>query len=602
MTGRITSTYLAQTHRWRTDDDRYTDWHSRIFDAQDLLGGDFLTITTGEEAYVDKPLVMNTAEKFTRDVARLVAEVHPIAMGFPKNDKAEEEEAADIRAAIADTYWEESDGVDYEAQWAIDLVVAGACFAVAYQGEGETYEEAYPKFERVDPLMCYPMIQNGKLYDLLVIKRMKCLVADRLFPGKGISEAFKLGKKNDNWDEECEIWEYYAPDETVKAISFMRGKKVMGASTTTVLEREKHGLGCPKAVMEKLATWDDHFRGLLDQSKGGLYAKNKAVKLIFDHTEEAVEASLFAAGIKNPDEPPGAERVYVADENWPQGLGPPKLERVSPPPIAPHLLSMLGMMDQEQRGQIGYPSSRQGNVQQSIASAAFVESTQGDLSSIVKEIHRKLARLRAKLTIVMAKIDVKYLDVKKPLCRSIGDIKMYTPSKAWDGIYKVKFVYGPASGVGQINALQSLIQLKSIGVMADDTLRSHQPEMFYDSERENEKLQREVNEKAIQQRFLTDPTVTLDQIADTLEIMEKEGVPLQTAYRKMRQAQLAAQEAAQPTPEQAAPGQLPTSEIPVDAEAEALALEKGKVPDAGGPEQLQVEESAPPRPLAQVFI
>ena len=114
--------------------------------------------------------------------------------------------------------------------------------------------------------------------------------------------------------------------------------------------------------MEKLPAWDDHFRGLLDQSKGGLYAKNKAVKLIFDHTEEATEASLFARGVKNADEPPGAERVYQADENWPQGLGPPDLTRVGPPPISPHLLSMLGLIDSEQRGQIGYPASRQGNV------------------------------------------------------------------------------------------------------------------------------------------------------------------------------------------------------------------------------------------------
>lgn len=605
LEGRITSTYLVSTRQWRQDDARFAEWHTRIDDAYDLLRGDFLTITTGEEAVIDKPLVMNTAEKFVRDVARLVAETEPIAQGYPKNDKKDQEEAALVRAAIADTYWEENEGETYEPQWAIDLLVSGAAFAVAWADpdDDEGYGFAYPRFQRVDPRTCYPFIQNGKMKDLLVVRRYKALVLDRMYPGRGIAAAYKAGRKNDGWDETVELWEYYADDELVRAVAFTKAGK-FAQNRTTILERVNPGLGCPLAVMTKLPTWDDFFRGQLDQSKGSLYAKNKVVKLVFDHTEEAVEASLFARGIKNPDEPPGPDRVYVADENWPDGKGQPDIGRVAPPPIAPHLMPMLQLIDAEQRGQLAYPASRQGQVSQSIASAAFVESTQGDLSSVVKEIHRLLARMRMELTRVLAKLDIKHLNEQKPMCRSIGTKRMYTPSKDWEDMFKVKFVYGPQSGVGELNALQALIQMQAIGAMSLDTFRTHQPNAFYDVEREGEKIEREVNKKAIQQRFLTDPSVTIDEIALTLDIQEKEGVDVVTAYRKARTmaAQELAQQQAAQQPAAAQPGALPEPAAPVDAQAEALALEKGKVPDQGGPEQLTVEESAPPRPLAQVFI
>jgi hypothetical protein len=601
---RVTESYLVQNRQWRVDSDTFTEWHDRIDEAEEVLKGNFLTITAGEEAVVDKPLIMNTAEKFVRDAARLTAEVEPISKGFPKNDKKEEETAATIRGAIADTYWEENDGSGFVPEWTMDLLVSGACFAVMWADKEDVgdYGAPYPRFERVDPRMCYPYVVNGKLYDLMVIKRFKASVLDRMFPGKGILAAYNSGKK-DGWDSDVELIEYYSEDECVKAIAYIKGGKA-AANRTFVLERKMPDVGCPLAVMAKLPTWDNFFRGQLDGIKGSLYAKNKAVKLVMDNTEDAVYASLKAKGVINPDAPPGPDRIYQLDDQ----VDGADIGRVPPAQISPYLMPMVGFLDTEQRGQLAYPASRQGQVSQSIASAAFVESTQGDLSSVVKECHRLLGRMRTRLTATLAKLDVRWLDEEKPLCRSVGNKSTYVPSKAWNGIYKVKFVYGPSSGVGVLNGDSRLIQYQGIGVMSDDTLRSHLPDIFYDNEREAEKLQRQTNEKAIQQRFLTDPSVTLDEIADTLEVQEEEGIPLQQAYRKVRmrrlQAEAEAQQAAaaEAGAQPAQPGALPGPEAPIDAEAERLALDKGKIPDQGGAEQLEVDESLPAKPLAQIFI
>lgn len=599
--GRVTASYLSQVRAYAGSADTITSWHTRIDDVHEVLKGDFVTITAGEETDIDKPLVQNTAEKRVRDVARLVAETRPIPRGYPKNDEKDEQDKARLRASIAETYWDVNEGDTFTPEWAMDLQVAGAAFAVAYMPSGnDIYGDRYPRFERVDPRMCFPIKTAVGLYDLLVIKKMHVDVAEAQFPGKGIAEAYKASKSN-GWQPEVEIWEYYCEKETVKAVAFFKGSKPAPGGVT-ILERSDDSLGCPLAIMVTLPSWNDEFVGQLDGIKGSLYAKNKAVKLIMDHTEEAVEASLEAKGIINADELPGRHRIYQHDPMVPDS----KIGRVAPASFNPMLLQVLGLLDREQHSELSYPAARQGVVSQSIASAAFTESVQGDLSSVVRELHRLLGRMRRELTAVLAKLDCKYGDEQKPLLRPIQKKNTYKPSRDWDGRFRIEFVYGPSSGIGVINGDQRLVQFNGIGAMSFDTLRSHAPDLFPDPEAEGDKIERETNAKAIQQRFLTDPTVTLDTITDVLLLQEQRGLSLVEATMIARREALEKQQAAAAqTPEQAA-GELPQpagpQPGPVDAEAEALALEKGKVPDEGGPEQLDVEQAIPPRTLPQLFI
>lgn len=580
LEGRVTEEYLLQHREFYGE--HFNSWKSRIAETDRVLRGEFPVLYPGEQATVLLPVVQNLAETFTRDVARLVNEAEPTIQSGAKNDTDRETRKALVREAAADTHWMANRGRLMVPLWTMDLLITGAAFAVAWTDSASEY----PHFLRVDPRYCYPDIHNGVLQDLLVSQRMKLRVADRLFPDLGLMDKAKTLR---DVAEDVEVWDYYSRDESVKAVSLLKkGGKPWGASGVVVVKRWQPMIDCPPVAFVQLPSHDGAFRGMLDQIGGSLTAKNRIVQRIIEYMDQLIHAPFFEVGVTNWQTPPGPRTVYHGDPNSPVA---PQMTRLSPAGSAPDIYALVSYLDEQQRGQIAYPASRQGNVSQSIASAAFVSSTQGNLSSVVREVQYLLGDLRRQLHHIGFALDQKWLDFEKPLVRSVEKQSTYVPSRDIDGRYDVEVIYGVGAGLDRLNADVRLLQFKGAGILSDETVRAN-IEFLKDPAAEPDRIEREEVARAIRQRFLTDPSIQFDFIAEVLAEQRKNGLSLVDAVAVVRQ-RMQAQAPAAPAEEE-----LPTPPAGEPAATEQLALERGAVPE----EQVALEHVFQPPPLEQILI
>lgn len=583
---RPTDEYLVQTRDHRISE-TFNMRDQRYAEVDSLLRGEFGYKLPGNNMIVEPPMVMNLGLAFTQDVARLVTEQSPVYRSPVYADTQKAEEEASLREVVGHTYWVEGRGDLTIQQQAMDLVVCGAAYLVCYTDDGD-----YPHFVRVDPRQAYPNLSNGIMHDLLVVSVVPAAIAEHLFPD------FNIGTdaQSRNLKDEVEIWQYYETGYAIQAVAHVTSAGAIDTGGIKRVKTKEYGIDCPPAVMVQLPTHDGAMRGSLDQIGNSLQAKNKIASLLTKYTEHKVFAPWESKGVLNPKETPGPNTVYLHDDAAP---GETFMRRVDPAGSDPALFSLMNLLDLDQRGGIGYPASRQGEVGQSIASAAFVESTQGQLSSITKNVQNLLGDLRAQATEVMFKMDVSELDFDKPLDHAIGKKKTYQPSKDIGKHTKIRVIYGAGAGLSRQNADTRIINLLGARLIDRGTARDNL-EFLRDRTDIQDRIEMENAEDALQQLFWPDPAVPIDVKFQVKKLMLEKGLNLTAAWdevqaqvAKMQEEQAQAQQQAQA---QAAAPVEPGAPSPTAADEQALALEKGAI----------VEEPAdidlPPAPMEQIFI
>ena len=453
-----------------------------------------------------------------------------------------------------------------------------------------TGDGLYPSFTRVDPRHAYPTIQNGNLLDLFVIHVFPAAVAEAMFPGRGITQNTAGNKIKD----EVEVWEYYTQGYASRWIAYLDVGGQADPSLVELVDEAVYDEECMPAHYTQLATHDGAIRGLLDQIGNSLEAKNKIASLLVKYTEHKVFAPWEERGILNPDDTPGPNTVYHHDPNSPNDTF---MRRVPPAGSDPALFALMGMLDDDQRGSVGYPSSRQGEVSQSIASAAFVESSQGQLSSIVKDVQSHLADLRAQTTETLLKFDEKYMNFTKPLIKSVGKRNTYKPSTAIKNRYHIRVSYGAGAGMSRSNADTRVLNLLGARLIDRGSARDN-VEFLRDRSDIQDKIEMENAEDSLQQLFWPDPSIPIDIKFMVKKAMTDEGLSLADAWLQVQEVMAKEAEAmaqlqqGQPQAPQAPGGQVQ----PEAATDQALALEKGQIV------QEPADIDLPPAPLEQIFI
>jgi hypothetical protein len=584
--------YLVQ-NRTNKISETFADRDARYADVDRLLRGEFGYKLPGDNAIVEDPMVMNLGLTFVNDVSRLVMEQQAVYKSPVFGDDKKDIENAQIREVIDETYWEENDGEVLRAQLAMDIATCGAAYTVCWVDDASPY----PQVTRIDPRHAYPTVTNGKLLDLLVVHVYPSHVAELMFPGAGIKEHVSNNEKNIRG--EVEIFEYYRAGHASRWVCYQN--KNGDPTAALVLDAAEYDPLCMPAHASFLPSPDGGIRGMLDQLGNSLEAKNKIISLMTKYTEHKVFAPWEARGILNPTETPGPNTVYMHDPSYVDGQT--FMRRVEPAGSDPALFSLVNIMDLDQRGGIGYPASRQGEVGQSIASAAFVESTQGQLSSIVKNVQMLEADLRGKTLETMSKFDELYLDYRKPLCRAVGDKKTYKPSSDIKGKHVVRVQYGAGAGMSRANADTRVLNLLGARLIDRGTARE-QVEFLRDRLDIQDKIEMENAEDSIQQIFWPDPTIPVDIKMRTKKMMAEEGINLTDAWAKLKKVLEAEGQAAEQAMQQAQAGQqgqqpqLPPQEgaTPTQATDQALALEKGQVVQE--PHDIEL----PSAPLEQIFV
>ena len=557
-----------RNQRW----DSYQDWKTRVEALDAILRGEYITRYADETSTQDYPFVQNTAQVAMLDMAKLASESPPAVRAEPLTDSDEAARAARVREVICDTHWFHSKGEVLTPYWIMDMAGAGGAFAVVIPGD------QYPHIVRVDPRHAYPDVQNGILQDLLILTRMHVRQAQRLYPDLGAPRA--------PYDsDEVEIIDYYSPDEVVRGVSYAR-KGSRETALPVIVDGWIPSLGPDgkrilPAAFAQLPSHDGAFRGMFDQVRGSLVMKNRIVKLMTDYADQTIHAPFEEQGVINNEDPPGPRTIYHLDPNV-QGAG---MRRVAPAASAPQIFAILEFLDREQRSAIGYPPARSGDTGKlNIVSGSAIATSQGALTSTVKDLLRLQASMREDIHRASLACDQQHLDFRKRLLRAVDKKRDYTPGKDIAGNYDVRVVYGAGAGLDRLNADVRVLNHFTSGLISDDTARN-QIDYLTDPAGEPDRIEKGLVRKAFMQTTL--PSLPPDIMADVLIAME-DGDSLREAVQKVRDRIAAAQAQAQ------APEELAAAPAAAPAGPEGLTVATGA--------QTEQEIEYPTPPLAQVLI
>jgi hypothetical protein len=277
------------------------------------------------------------------------------------------------------------------------------------------------------------------------------------------------------------------------------------------------------------------------------------------------------------------------------------MRRVSPAASSQQLYGLIQYLDTEQRGQLNYPSTRGGDVQQSQGSAAFVNSTMGTLTSLVRENQRILTDMQERAGNTMFQLDEHFLDFEKPLLQSIGKKKTYVPSRDIAGNHRLFVQYGAGAGLDRLNTDVRILQFYSAGLISAEKALS-EVDFVGDARSAYEQRQDDEQERIILQRFAGDPSTTLEVLVRALKLRRDNGGPFIDALIQVMDEQ---QQALQQQQQAAATAQTGLTGAPAEAGAEQAALQKGGQPGpaaGGGGAPVAPSGGFSPQPLQQVFV
>jgi hypothetical protein len=582
MERRTTAAYMLDQYHSLAKAEYFQDHRDRVEKVKRLARGDWADLYASGENMPGDPKIENTVEKGINDISSLGADANASSNFLPRGDKVSDQREALVRSAIADTIYEMGGGKKIKRKLYMDLIEAGImAVACTYSDKSE-----YPVFTRLDPENCYPDVRNGFLEDMFYIETIKLRQAQRMYPDQ-------LGQPDAADDAECVLVDYYDDKECIKGV-ILKGKTEAGDEIREI-KRWEHKLGCTPVAFYQLDTADGAFRGLFDQANGPLLARNKIVQLLIDYLEEMVHAPWEQKNmVLGPNEAkPGPDTVYVHEGDATESFA----RRTPPAAPAAAVFGLEQILQNSIQGETVQPPARAGQIPQSQASATFVQSTQGRLTTTIKTIQDGMADLRVQMNTYGMKIDEKWLDSPKPLIRPVQNKRMYTPSKDIDGWYYHTVTFGVGAGIDRMTADQRLLQFLGAKAISLDEVRS-QLDFLTDPSSEQEKIDRWQTADVLFQRLATDPATPVALLAQ-INIAQSNGKSFIEAIEEVQPQliQLQQQQAAAAAPP--GPAGLPGPEAgatpPEDIAASVAAGGQGGAPGTG------VTPEVAPYPIEQII-
>lgn len=507
---------LHDVRNSRTGDEFQSDWKNRSEVFDDLYAGRWMKVWPDEFTEQDEPLTGNIVQVGSDDMASLVAESAPMTRIDPRGDDQVAIDLAYLEEQIAQSYWDYNEGDELlNVPLAYDLIGPGAAFvAVTKEKDCE-----YPVYTRLNPRGCYPTWVRGKLHDLLVVTRMKPREAEATY-GFKLDNLFSSVTGTSNV-REIEILDFYTKTHVHRSVG-IKGTDGKLTESRALGVAWEHKLGRVPVAATALWGGDGAVRGLFDQTKGILWAQNRLMSLIVDYADQEVYSPWFAYDIINDRDLPGPKTVY-------RGRTPDaKIMRVAPAGSNPQLFAVLEYLERQARTNASYPAQRQGHVDNSIASAAFVDRTLGQMATTVKKIQRKVAFVRRQLIELAFAVDREHLDVEKPLLSPILDRTEYKPGTDVPKVYRCRVLYGAGAGLDALNKKNALHMDLSAGVISLETTRE-QTEYLLKPAEEGKKRAKELVADALLQRLVTDPNAGLSTLMRFGSLLEQGRTVLEAA-------------------------------------------------------------------------
>ena len=528
---RITEDYLLAQVNYNSSSESFRDHNERVIAGDALYRGQLNELFPTEQGIPDIPYVENKFKNALHDISRLASEGRGSVKFIPAGDKDKDMKQARIRESINEGYWIVNRMQTGERKLYLDIAGTGMMALGVYHDSTSPYPQAH----RLNPRFCYPDVRNGRIYSMLFVEDVKERVLARQFPDLGLNP-------DPEKDNTAKFVSYYDNREVVEAVIVEENEKPTAAR---IVNSWLHKLGIIPVAFEMLDTYDDTFHGLFEQLAGPLMVRNKTVRFLVDYLESMAHAPIRSLNVLNADDEPGPTTIYQFDPTAENHI----FDRLPPAAPAGSVFGLLSYMaDQEEKEAI-QPPSRAGNVSQSIASGTFVDRTQGQLTSVVREVQDKMASLREQFNEICMRVDERWLDERKPLMRPVSGKATYLPSEDIKGWYFHEVKFGAASGVGPLNADTRVLNHLAARLISREEARA-EIDYLDDSASSQEKIDRENLADAILQRFVRDPAIPMSSLVGTWLKMKQDGETFEDALEKVVPQMLAQEQAAagQPMP------------------------------------------------------
>lgn len=442
----------------------YASWRSRQYDRDvrmetidRVVRGDFDVFDPDEESVDSRsPNLIQVALEDTAESASLV----PTVRVQPERPNQQSKKTARTMEQVAVSYMDINK---------MDLLIPRSVMDKAAYGMSvwtisPDFDQEIPLIERRDPRQCYPEpgFRPGD-------EVHKCMFTREVFFSQlppeyqdVLRSAVADHSEIDDPDENAKVVlvEYYDEDEYVLAglyqastSGLVRYKSGSDVPYPVLLERIENKIGiCPVVIGSRISL-DGEIRGQFDQVVGLLEAHIRLMGLILDYADQAVYSDIFVKDLIG--EMPYGGGSFI--ELGPQGA----IGRV--PPAVSSLNVQQDLMQLIDGIHLGgrYPKSRPGEIDQSIASAKFLEASAGMMNTAIRTYHQILQRQMERALRIALEVDKAYFPKSKTasgILRNQEFLTEYNPKTDIDTKNLLRVEYG--LGLGRDPAQSAVLHIQ----------------------------------------------------------------------------------------------------------------------------------------------
>ncbi|HYF46827.1 MAG TPA: hypothetical protein VD926_11495 [Acidimicrobiales bacterium] len=440
---------------WRS---RYTARDERIALIDAVVRGEYDQVDPLEDPVESRsPNLIQVALEDTAEAASVM----PTVRVAPSRKLQSAKDQAARMERVAAGYFEAAQMDLLLPRTFLDLAGRGIASWVVWPDR----EQQLPLIEWRDPTYCYPEpgMRPGDRVRRCIFART--LYVTQLPPDwqaklrNGIDDP-----KLSSHDSTVTLVEYFDDDHTIIAGLWGSGRPSItggggqpGYDWKPVLfdEWENRSGVCPVIVGARISL-DGEVRGQFDQVIGTLLAHVRLMGMVLDYADQAVYSEMWVRDLIG--ELPYGGNGYI--ELGPQGA----IGRVPPAVSSLNVTQDLQMLTEALHLGGRWPKSRPGDVDQSIASAKFVEATAGMMNTAIRTYHGIARHMMEQALRVCFAVDKAQFPGQKSISgvlRNQEFVEDYDTEKDINLKHKVRVEYG--LGLGRDPAQSAVLMLQYAG-------------------------------------------------------------------------------------------------------------------------------------------
>ena len=501
---------------WRI---RYEERTRRHLDISEVIRGD-MNIGDPDDQQLDT-MSANLIQVAIEDTAEMSA-VEPTVRVVPHRMNQSVKKKASKSEKVATHYMDSS---------AMDLLIPRTVMNMATYGLAPwvvwpDVNSKIPKFELRDPRTCYPEpgVRSGDFARKVVLNRQiyfsQLPKFHQIMLGNFIDES-NITALEGVLNKKVTIVEYFDEEEMVLAAILEAGSTSEGyyglataaSAVPVILERIPNRTGICQVVVGSRVTIDGEHRGQFDQVIEAQRAHSRLSALMLEYADQSVYSDMWIRG-------------QIGDVPWGGGgiiqLGPDgAVGRVPPAVTGLNVTQDIDIMADSIHLGGRWPASRPGEIDQSIASAKFLEASTGMMNTVIKTYHQILGNMLEKALQLAFVTDKEYFPGKKTMSGILKNkefLEEYTTDDI-DTDNRVRVEYGLGLGRDPSQSAVLHLQYQGAGMISKQTVQEN-IDGISNVERERSRIDQELFEDLAKGKMLQDiqgGAVTNRQLLDMIE-------------------------------------------------------------------------------------